>query len=259
MFKRIRILALLLVLLFVALSAWLSQARSTDWNNTLWIRVYPINADNDPATQRYIESLSVKTFVDIEAFFAREVARHGVSLDRPVRMELGPQLPEEPPRLTAQPSIVDTMLWSLKTRWWVSSITRGREDIPPDVRIFMRFHHPDTHLVLDDSVGLRKGMFGIVNAYADRRFAGRNNFILAHEFLHTIGASDKYSLNTNQPIVPIGLAEPDRRPLFPQRYAEIMGGRIALSSTDAVTPKNLTRAIIGRETALEIRLVESLP
>ena len=53
-----------------------------------------------------------------------------------------------------------------------------------------------------------------------------------------------------------GLAEPDRQPLYPQRYAEIMGGRIALAEDDSVIPKSLKYAIIGPLTASEINLVD---
>ena len=65
MFKAIRISILLLVLIFVVLSTWLSKSRSTDWNNSLWVKIYPINADGSDATKRYIESLDVRTFQDI--------------------------------------------------------------------------------------------------------------------------------------------------------------------------------------------------
>ncbi|MEL6367848.1 MAG: hypothetical protein AAFQ16_07825 [Pseudomonadota bacterium] len=255
MFKLIRVSILLSILAFVAIGTWLSQVRSTDWNNSLWVRVYPINADGHPATQRYIDSLSVGAFSGIEGFFDREVQRYGVMLEQPVRMELGPQLNEEPPKLGEQRSILNTMLWSLKTRWWASSVTRGKEDIAPDVRMFVRYHHPDSHFVLEDSLGVQKGMFGIVNAYAGRSYKGSNNVVLAHEFLHTIGASDKYDFSTNQPIAPIGLAEPERSPLFPQRFAEIMGGRIALSPREAVIPANLRQTLIGPTTAMEVGLL----
>ncbi|MEM6817169.1 MAG: hypothetical protein AAF578_00115 [Pseudomonadota bacterium] len=256
MFKLIRIFVLLSILAFVAIGTWLAQVRSTDWNNSLWIRMDPINADGHPATQRYIDSLSVEVFSGVEGFFDREVQRYGVMLEQPVRVELGPQLSEEPPKLSEQRSILNTMLWSLETRWWASSVTRGKEDIAPDVRMFVRYHHPDSHFILEDSLGVQKGMFGIVNAYAGRSFKGSNNVVLAHEFLHTIGASDKYDLSTNQPIAPIGLAEPERSPLFPQRFAEIMGGRIALSPREAVIPSSLRQTVIGTVTAREIGLLE---
>ena len=45
MFKAVRISILLFVLFFVSVSTWLTQARSTDWNNSLWVKVYPINGE----------------------------------------------------------------------------------------------------------------------------------------------------------------------------------------------------------------------
>lgn len=254
MFKAIRISILLLVLIFVVLSTWLSKSRSTDWNNSLWVKIYPINADGSDATKRYIESLDVRTFQDIESFVAREAERYGVNLSRPVRMEVGTPINEQPPALGRTPGMLDVMLWSLKMRWWVGEVTDNQDDIEPDVSIFVRYHQAEGVYLLDDSVGVQKGMFGIVNAYTGHRHTGRNNVIIAHEFFHTLGASDKYDLGTGQPLVPDGLAEPDRSPLYPQRYAEIMGGRIALAIDDAVIPKNLDYARIGPLTAAEIRM-----
>lgn len=256
MFKAIRISILLFILLFVALSAFLTQARSTDWNNSLWIKVYPINADGSAAAAKYIAGLSSSDFQGIETFLARETKRYSVNLDRPVRIELGSEIDEQPPELGAQPNALSVMLWSLKMRWWAGSSTDDQDRIDPDVRIFVRYHKPDLAVVLENSVGLQKGMVGIVNGYANRRHRGTNNVIIAHEFLHTLGATDKYSPVDGQPIGPDGLGQPDLRPLFPQRYAEIMGGRIAIARDDAVIPKSLKYAVIGTLTASEINLSE---
>ena len=256
MFKAVRISVLLFVLFFVAVSAWLTQARSTDWNNSLWVRVYPINADGSPAAADYIEGLEVDDFAGIEDFLARETERYARGPQRPVRVELGEPVLEQPPGLPAEPNVLSVMLWSLKMRWWASSVTADQDEIEPDVRIFVRYHHPNFGLTLENSVGLQKGMVGIVNAYASRKHRGTNNVIIAHEFLHTLGATDKYSPIDGHPLAPDGLAEPDRTPLYPQRYAEIMGGRIALAEDDSVIPKNLQYAVIGPQTAIEIKLID---
>lgn len=256
MFRAIRIGILLLVLLVVSVNTWLAEARSTDWNDSLWVKVYPINADGTATTDRYIESLDEQTFADIETFVAREAARYGRDLDRPVRIELGMQLDEQPPAIPADANPLDVALWSLKMRWWASQVTDDQDTIDPDVRMFVRYHQPEGRMVLENSVGMQKGMFGIVNAYTGRRQSSRNNVIIAHEFLHTVGATDKYSLETGQPIPPDGLAEPERTPLYPQRFAEIMGGRVALAPDDAVIPKSLDYAVVGPLTAREIRFTE---
>lgn len=256
MFKAFRIGILLLILLVVVVNTWLMQTRSTDWNNSLWVKIYPINADGHVETERYIEDLRLRTFEGIEAFVKREAERYGKMIERPVRIELGRPITEQPPELGRDANMLSVMLWSLKMRWWVGSATDDQDEIEPDVSIFVRYHRTEGVFVLEDSVGIQKGMFGIVNAYTGRRHTGRNNVIIAHEFFHTLGASDKYELGTGQPLDPDGLAEPHRTPLYPQRYAEIMGGRIALAPDDAVIPQNLNYARIGPETAAEIRMAD---
>jgi hypothetical protein len=256
MFKAVRISILLFILLFVGLNAILTQSRSTDWNNSLWIKVYPINADGSPEAAKYIQGLKSSDFEGIETFLKRETERYSKNLHQPVRIELGSEVKEQPPELGAEPNLMSVMLWSLKMRWWAGSVTDAQDRIDPDVRIFVRYHKPDLAVVLENSVGLQKGMVGIVNGYANRRHRGTNNVIIAHEFLHTLGATDKYSAYDGQPIGPDGLGEPDRQPLYPQRYAEIMGGRIALAQDDAVIPKSLKYAVVGSLTASEINLSE---
>lgn len=256
MFKAIRVSILLLILVFVGLSTWLTQARSTDWNNSLWVKIYPINADGSELSQKYIDKLRVEDFADIEAFIAAEADRYGKTIDRPLRIELGEAIGEQPPELDGSSSMLDVMLWSLKMRWWASSTAGEQDSIKPDVRVFVRYHEPQRTLMLENSVGLQKGMIGIVNAYAGRRQRGSNNVIIAHEFLHTLGATDKYDAMDGQPRYPDGIADPDRKPLYPQQIAEIMGGRIALAEDDAVIPKSLKYAIIGPLTASEINLTD---
>ena len=97
----------------------------------------------------------------------------------------------------------------------------------------MLYHDPAISPALPHSIGLQKGLFGIVHVFADRDMRGSNDTVIAHELLHTLGATDKYDLRTNQPLHPDGFAEPDREPLYPQSFAELMGGRIPVSNTEA--------------------------
>ncbi len=254
MFKAVRITILLFVLFMVAMSTWLTEARSTDWDNSLWVKIYPINGDGSDASEQYIAGLDVDTFAGIEEFLAREVRRYGHGLARPVRIELGEPVPQQPPAIGDADSMLDIMLWSLRMRWWVSGVAGDQDRIDPDVRMFVRFHSPRETLRLENSVGVQKGMYGVVNAYSSRKYAGRNNVVIAHEFLHTLGATDKYDLATGIPLPPHGLAEPDRSPLYPQTKAEIMGGRIAVAADDVMEPRNLGHVVIGPLTAQEIRL-----
>ena len=256
MFKALRVTLLLFILFMVAVGTWLAERRSTDWNNSLWVKIYPINGDGSEASADYIDALSVDTFAGIEDFLAREVRRYGHTLQRPVRVELGEPVREQPPEIANPGSMLDVMLWSLRMRWWMFGVSGDQDRIDPDVRIFVRYHSPRETLRLENSVGVQKGMFGVVNAYSSRTHAGRNDVVIAHEFLHTLGATDKYDLSTGIPLAPHGLAEPDRSPLYPQLKAEIMGGRIAIAPDDAEVPAHLGHVLIGPLTAREIRLAE---
>ena len=82
-FKAIRIGILLFILFFVAVNTWLTQARSTDWNNSLWVKIYPINADGSETSDRYIESLDSDDFADIESFIKRETDKYNKTISRP--------------------------------------------------------------------------------------------------------------------------------------------------------------------------------
>ena len=51
------------------------------------------------------------------------------------------------------------------------------------------------------------------------------------------------------PDFPLGFAEPDKKPRFPQRFAEIMGGRIAdIEDGCTMVPKSLKFVTIGELT-----------
>ena len=87
---------------------------------------------------------------------------------------------------------------------------------------------------------------------------GSNDTVIAHELLHTLGATDKYDLRTNQPTHPDGYAEPEREPLYPQSFAELMGGRIPVSDTESKMPESLQQVIVGAKTAQRNRLEQTM-
>ena len=73
-----------------------------------------------------------------------------------------------------------------------------------------------------------------------------------HELLHTFGATDKYDLSTGQPIYPIGYADPNQQPLYPQRQAELMAAYVPLSQNKSKMPDSLQQTRINEITAIEL-------
>ena len=143
-------------------------------------------------------------------------------------------------------------------RWWSWRQSFGDDLVSPDIQMFVLYHSLNGNNELGISVGMRKGRYGIVKAYAKRALQASNHVVFTHELLHVLGATDKYVLSTGEPIHPDGFADPDRKPLFPQDYAEIMGGRIPLSSGNSVMPDSLKQCRIGRLTATEIGFYQQL-
>ena len=251
MWRRLRITVLLLILLFVALNTYFDRVYSTDWDIPLRVTVYPINADDSDVTQHYIARQSSDVFQPIETFLQDEARQYRLQMERPVRLTLAPQLQQSPPALEHDAVILTGVLWSLRMRYWAWRVPQ-LPGAAPDIELFVVYHDPAISPTVPHSVGLQKGLFGVVHVFADSSMAGSNDMIIAHELLHTLGATDKYDLRTNQPLLPDGYAEPDRRPLYPQALAELMGGRIPLSAAQSSIPETLQQVIIGPKTAAEI-------
>jgi hypothetical protein len=250
--RNIRILLLLLVLGAVALQQWLTRVHTQSWRQTLWVGLYPLNADGEASTQRYIDSLTVQDFAAIESFFTREAHRYGVALEQPVHVELYPEPSAPPPELAPGAGPFGIAWWSLRMRWYAAhaSVVPGR--VPSTIRLFVLYHDPATLERVPDSHGLQKGLVGVAHLFAARTASGSNNIVIAHELLHTVGATDKYDLATDAPLYPGGYADPARQPLYPQAQAEIMAVRRALTEQESEMPQNLRDEVVGTATALEI-------
>ena len=251
MWKKLRVAVLVFIFLLVAADTYLTKFRAVSWDETLWVGIYPINIDNDPAVTKYIKGLSERNFADLEKFFARESSEFGLALEQPFKLLLAHELTEVPPPPPEQQSSVFSIAWwSLKLRYWV--FQHDQADFSPHIRIFVIYHNYDKEEKLAHSLGLEKGMIGVVHAYAHREMEGKNNLVIAHEILHTIGATDKYEPVSGEPLYPHGYAEPDRAPRYPQQYAEVMGGRVPVSESRSVMPRTLLSVRVGMQTATEI-------
>jgi len=257
-FKLMRIVALLSVLFVILASNWINQRRLASWERPIWITIYPIVADGDPATERYASTIEEASFGEINPFFEKDLQLYGVSLSPTFEFQIAPVSRELPPGIPDRTSPVAIALWSLKMRWWSWRMDRNDGLTPPDIQVFVLYHSIGQDSEMKVSVGMRKGMYGLVKGYASRSMASYNQIVIAHELLHVLGATDKYVFATGDPEFPFGYAAPNQRPLFPQSEAEIMGGRIPLSSFESLMPESLKQCRIGHKTAEEIGLFDQL-
>lgn len=251
MWRKFRILVLLLILLFVALNTYFDRVYSTDWDIPLRVTIYPINGDASAEVEQFIARLGTDRFQALEKFFQNEARHHGVAMERPIQFKAAPQLRELPPALDRGANVFGIMSWSLRMRYWAWR-TPALPGAAPDIKLFVVYHDPAISPTLAHSVGMQKGLYGVVNVFAEQGMTGSNDVITAHELLHTLGAIDKYDPRTSQPLHPSGYAEPTRQPLLPQTHAEVMGGRIPISAAASTIPESLRQVIVGSLTATEI-------
>lgn len=251
MWKWLRVIVLLLVLASVAQTAWLERSRATGWTDTLHVAIFPVNGDGSAVAGSYAKTLSRENFRPIERWLDAEANRYGIVGHRLVVFSVAPPLAENPPQPPPRAGVVEAVWFSLQFRFW--AWRHGAIDgVKPNVRLFVRYFDPAQHRSLPHSAGLQKGLVGIINAFASSEMAGSNQVVIAHELLHTLGATDKYDPATNLPRFPDGYANPAQNPLHPQASAEIMAGRIALSERQAEIPEALEQTLVGPDTAVEI-------
>ena len=253
-FKRFRIAILLFILLIVAANAYWINKRISNWETTLNVVIYPINADSSSEVEDYIDSLAISYFAPIENFMQEEAELSGLMLEKPIAIHVAPKITEMPPPLPEVRSTMDVIIWSLKMRYW--SWQTDTYDGYKDVKIYVLYRTFTNEEVREISLGLQKGKIGIVQAPATNTLINHTCLVITHEMLHTFGATDKYDYETLLPFYPHGFAEPDQQPLYPQRMAEIMAGRIPVSPTEIKKPKNLHEVTLGTKTCIEIQWLD---
>lgn len=247
MWKNIRILCLLIILLVVAVNAWRDQ--NQNWDQAVVVLVHPINADGRDTTQRYIEQLKEQDFKVARQYLEEQAKIYRAPIF--VLFKQGRTLQNAPPAVPTSGSLIDSVLWSLKFRFYAWKQHQS-EDGVATVTLYVNYFDPKLTKTLKHSTALEKGRIGSVNLFAASAYHQSNQVVLVHELLHAFGASDKYDLATGRPIYPIGYAEPDLKPLYPQRKAELMAGHIAISEQQSQMPKSLRSTQINDLTALEI-------
>jgi len=242
-----RILILLIVLALVAGTTTWERLWVRGWTRPLQVAIYPIAMD--AASTAFVGQLKAEDFQEIGAFLTREASRWRrnampaphVVLKAPIRIA---------PTLVQPRSTWEAIQWSLRLRWYAFRQTPFWASLGT-VRLFVLYHPLQFNQALPHSHGLQKGLLGVVHVFASDAQRAQNSFVMAHELLHTLGATDKYDAN-GQPLYPTGVADPNSQPPYPQYKAEIMGGRTAITPNRAEIPIGLGEAVIGYATAAEI-------
>jgi hypothetical protein len=251
MWRALRISVLLLVLLIVAAQTWLDRFSTTRWQRTVFVGAFPVSADASPVTADYVAQLGQRKIDEVSDFVKAEARRYGVSVDEPIELQLYPTLPSAPPALESGAGVITRIIWSLRLRYYRSRALAAVSP-RPQIALFLLYHDPALAPSLPHSAGLQRGLTAVVHLFASRSQEAQNRIVIAHELLHTFGATDKYDLATGVPRYPDGFADPQLVPRYPQQVAEIMAAKIPLSPTQARLPDSLEDERVGPLTAREI-------
>jgi hypothetical protein len=251
--KGIRILILLAILATLSFYNKIQKLQARSWTEPLQVVIYPINGDNDnPAVNQYINELDNSVFQSVDNFIKQQSLHYQLATSQPTQTQLGSVMKLQPPESPKPDANLFTIVWwSIKLRYWAYQNTPDSDSNLHRIRVFVYYHEPIVNRHLEHSLGLDKGLIAIVHAFAAENYDQQNNVVIAHELLHTVGAMDKYAAN-NQPIFPVGYAEPNLSPLYPQNKAEIMAIGIPQTPTSSHMARHLDECVIGEQTAKEI-------
>jgi len=223
-----------------------------NWSGARTVKIIPVFADEKLGTRKFVEALTRSDFENIPDYLENNAKRYGLNLSSSLLFDLEPPIDDIPPSLPkTSDGFLSQVAWSLKLRWWAwRNQTKDHSD--DQIRLFVMYQSPDKGIVLPHSTGLRNGLIGLINVRATKKDKRLHNVILTHELMHIFGASDKYSLETGQPIFPQGYLDPQQNPLWPQSHAELMARSLPLSKTKFKVAERLRHTRIGDVTAREI-------
>lgn len=251
MFKNIRILILLCILLIVAVNSF--RDKNHNWQQPVYVAIYPINVDNSPEVAKYISTLKDSDFKEIETYLTTQSKQYHQNASFYYR--LGQTVIDEPPAVPRNSGVVGAMIWSLKFRYYAYKNAHD-VGVPTNLRLFLRYHSPDKKILTETSTALQNGRIGVVNLFGTESKTANNNVVIAHETLHAFGATDKYDLKTGIPLYPHGYANPTQNPALPQTQAELMAVHIPKTQDKFEMARALKQTVVGEMTAMEIGWVK---
>lgn len=254
-FFRARVAFLLAVLTIVALWAWRdvrSRRERNSWERPLsvaliLVRRGPIGDEAAVAFGARIPELDGRMADEYQRYFSSAMHPFAFTFVGPT------DAAEDPPSFSGE-SWLDAAkhAWAL---WrWTSSVdsAAGVKASLYDSRVYVVARPPaSAQRELIEGESQEGGRVGTVEVELDASMADFALFVAAHELFHTLGASDKYDV-AGRTLIPAGLAEPNLRPMYPQRFAEIMARNRPVAPGVEEPPVSLEDLAVGPATAVEI-------
>jgi hypothetical protein len=229
-----------------------SRRARTEWQRPLEVAVAVVQLGAvDPSA---LVALRAR-FPALEARLRDEYHRHGGQLPQPVNFSLfGPVTADRAPPADPDATLLSLAQHAYEQWRWTHAVDVGSV-LPArsfDSRIYVVVRAPrDSSQSLVEGLSELGGRVGMARIELGPSTVDLALCVVAHELFHTLGASDKYDAS-GRTLIPEGLVEPDRLPLFPQRYAEVMTRNLVVAAGSERPPDSLAELGVGTLTAREI-------
>lgn len=254
-FFYVRVAFLLSVL--VVTMAWAAKDAAdrrarNDWDHTLNIAIVVLR--NGPVDPAALDDLRDR-LPELANRMEDELHRYKPGAPAPFSFTtFGPIDVSVPPPEPRGDGIVDLAAHAWDSWRYLRGID-GPAGIAPrawDSRIYLTVTPPASdHVQYVEGSSEHNGRVGVVSVELAEGMVDFALAVAAHELLHTLGANDEYD-ETGNTRVPGGLAEPNRVPLYPQEFAEVMAHGRAVSATETKPIDSIDDLAVGPTTAAEI-------
>lgn len=261
-FFLIRVSFLLFVLFIVVLYAvkdLRSRRGRNAWDHTLDVAIILVHVNGqtpvDPEALRALEA----RVPALEDRLRAEAERHHPGIGKPFSIRIhGPVESAEAPPSPASEGAVDLAKQTLAMKSWLDAIDPRAGIVPDhwDTRVYVIARRPASEKTsFVEGQSEQDGRIGNVAVELDASMADTTLFVVTHELMHTLGASDKYDADGRTKI-PEGLADPNQSPLYPQQRAEVMARNRVVAPGRETIPLTIDELAIGPLTAKEIGWVK---
>jgi hypothetical protein len=278
-FFRMRVAFLSSVLVAVLIYAgrdYSARHARTHWGRPLEVALVLLHAGSERAAESAgarslepepgaLDPEALATFIDrvpaLEQALRREFERYGGAF-RPIHFTIfGPALERAaPPAASAHPGWLEPLrvsydLWQFAR----ASDAASGVDGAFDGKIYVALSAPrSARRALVEGLGQDGGRVAVTRLELSVNSVDFGLFVVAHELLHLLGASDRYG-DDGSALVPDGLGDPEREPLYPQDSVEVMARGRVLAPGREQPASDLDELRVGRRTASEIGWLPAPP
>jgi hypothetical protein len=191
---------------------------------------------------------------ELERALEREFERYGGGF-RPFRFHGFGPVParEASPRASVEPGLFEPLRVSYALFWFARHSDEAAAVVGAfDGKIYVVLSPPRSEKrALVEGLGQDGGRIAVTRIELSADSVDFGLFVITHELFHLLGAGDRYAPDGTA-LLPEGLGDPEREPLYPQDSVEVMARGRVLEPGREVPPSDLAELRVGPQTAAEI-------